>query len=204
MGNRIVEIDNYIDKAAPFAQPVLIHFRDLMHEVCPHIEEKIKWGMPHFDYKGPLTAMASFKAHCVVSFLKASLLKDFSNVLELGERNAIGNLGRLTSITDLPSDDVMIPLIQEAWRLNNENIKVQKKPKEAKEVDNSVPEEFTKMLENAPQAQFNFEKFSPSHRREYCSWFREAKTEETKLKRMNTAIEWLNEGKNRNWKYERK
>ncbi len=204
MGNRIVEIDNYIDKAAPFAQPVLNHFRDLMHEVCPHIEEKIKWGMPHFDYKGSLAGMAAFKAHCVVGFWKASLLKDFSHVLELGERNAMGNLGRMTSIEDLPSDDVLIPMILEAWRLNHENIKVPSKPKDAKEVDNSVPEEFTKLLEKAPQAQFNFEKFSPSHRREYSSWFREAKTEETKLKRMYTAIEWIAEGKGRNWKYERK
>ena len=204
MGNRIVEIDKYIDNAALFAQPVLNHFRDLMHEVCPHIEEKIKWGMPHFDYKGSLSAMAAFKAHCVVGFWKASLLKDFTQVLHVGEKSAMGDLGRMTSLEDLPSDDILIPLIQEAWRLNHENIKVQKKPKDAKEVDNSVPEEFINMLAKAPQAQFNFEKFSPSHRREYCSWFREAKTEETKLKRMNTAIEWLNEGKSRNWKYERK
>ncbi|MEO5582017.1 MAG: YdeI/OmpD-associated family protein, partial [Saprospiraceae bacterium] len=159
---------------------------------------------PHFDYKGSMCGMAAFKAHCVVGFWKASLLKDFTNILEVGERTSMGNLGRMTSIDDLPSDEVLIPLIQEAWRLNNENIKVPASKKAAKEVDDSVSDDFTALLNKAPQAQFNFEKMSPSQKREYTYWFKEAKADTTREKRMATAIEWLTEGKNRNWKYEKK
>jgi uncharacterized protein YdeI (YjbR/CyaY-like superfamily) len=49
-----------------------------------------------------------------------------------------------------------------------------------------------------------FEAFSPSHKREYVEWIVEAKQEATRHQRLNTAIEWLAEGKPRNWKYLRK
>jgi bacteriocin resistance YdeI/OmpD-like protein len=45
------------------------------------------------------------------------------------------------------------------------------------------------------------DKFSPSHRREYIEWLTEAKTEATRAKRLATALEWMAEGKPRNWKY---
>jgi len=201
MGNRIPQIDLIIYKAAPFAQPVMNHFRDLMHEVCPHIEEKIKWGMPHFDYKGPISHMAAFKAHCSVGFWKAALLEEFSSTLQLQGRTAMGHLGKITGMNDMPSDEILIPIIIEAWRLNEENVKLPGKEKVAKEIDNSIPEELLLALSKAPLAQFNFEKFSPSQKREYNNWIREAKTEATRLKRLNIAIEQLNEGKSKDWKY---
>ncbi len=49
-----------------------------------------------------------------------------------------------------------------------------------------------------------FEEFTYSARKEYVEWITEAKTEDTRTKRMTTAIEWIAEGKSRNWKYERK
>ena len=46
MSNRSPQVDQVILKAAAFAQPILIHFRDLVHPVCPDVEEKIEWEMP--------------------------------------------------------------------------------------------------------------------------------------------------------------
>ena len=59
-------IDSYISKSADFAKPILIHLRELVHLSCPEVEEKIKWGFPHFDYKGMMCSMASFKKHCAL------------------------------------------------------------------------------------------------------------------------------------------
>ena len=63
-------IDAYIKKAQTFAQPMLSHLRLLVHKACPHVQETIKWGFPHFEYKGVICSMAAFKQHCSFGFWK--------------------------------------------------------------------------------------------------------------------------------------
>jgi uncharacterized protein YdeI (YjbR/CyaY-like superfamily) len=206
MGSKDKRIDAYIIKAQPFAQPVLRHLRELVHKGCPDVEETIKWGMPSFEYKGPFCSMASFKQHCVFGFWKSKLLNDAENYLgkiksEGGE--AMGNLGRLTSLRDLPSDKIMLDFIKQAKKLNDEGIKLPSQAaKEKKEL--TIPDYFIKALKKHRVAFEAFENFSYSHQKEYVEWITEAKTEDTREKRMNTAIEWISEGKGRNWKYGKK
>jgi uncharacterized protein YdeI (YjbR/CyaY-like superfamily) len=197
-------IDNYINKSASFAQPILLHLRSLVHKACPEVEETIKWGMPFFDYKGEgLCNMASFKQHCAFGFWKASLMKDTSLIENAKGETAMGHLGRITKLKDLPSDATMIRYIKEAMKLNDEGIKVEKKkPTTAKEV--KPPDYFLNELKKNKAAQKTFEEFSPSNKKEYILWITEAKTEETRTSRMTTAIEWMAEGKPRNWKYMKK
>jgi hypothetical protein len=64
------------------------------------------------------------------------------------------------------------------------------------------PELKTALAKNR-KARETFEGFSPSHRREYVEWIAEAKGDDTRKRRIATAIEWLSEGKPRNWKYMR-
>ena len=135
--------------------------------------------MAFFDFKGPMTHIAAFKAHCAIGFWKAPLLEEFSNTLQLEERTAMGHFGKIGGMDEMPSDEILIPIIMEAWRLNEENVKLPAKNKVVKEIDDSVPEELKIALSKAPQAQFNFEKFSPSHKREYSNWIRECKTSNT-------------------------
>lgn len=192
-------IDAYIEKSAEFARPVLAHFRKLVHKACPEVTETIKWGMPAFEYKGPMCGMAAFKAHCAVNFWKQSLLE--SEVFP-AEKNAMGSFGRVTSVKDLPADKVMVDLIIRAAALNDKGIKVAKKPAtEKKEL--AVPEILTKALAKNKKARETFENFPPSCRKEYIEWITEAKTEPTRQKRLATTMEWLAEGKRRNWKYEK-
>ena len=54
MGSRDKRVDAYIAKSSEFARPILRQLRDIVHEACPEVEETIKWGFPHFDYKGML------------------------------------------------------------------------------------------------------------------------------------------------------
>ena len=88
--------------------------------------------------------------------------------------------------------------------MNELGIKLPAKQKISNSAPVEVPDYFTKALGKNKKANAAFEKFSNSHRKEYVQWISEAKTEATRDKRMAQAIEWLQEGKSRNWKYERK
>lgn len=204
MGKKLKEIDAFIQKSAEFAQPILIHLRKLVHDNCPDVEEKIKWGMPHFEYKSEtLCYMSSFKKHCAFGFYKASLMKDPVLMNEAKAETAMGHLGRIGSLKDLPSDSKMTTWIKEAMALTDKGIKLPPRKKSETTII-EIPEAFQKALQKNRTAKANFEKMPPSHKKEYISWITEAKTEPTREKRISTSIEWLSDNKSRNWKYEKK
>lgn len=62
MGSKNKQVDAYIAKAAPFAQTILDHLRQLVHQACPEVQETIKWGFPHFEYHGILCSMALLRS----------------------------------------------------------------------------------------------------------------------------------------------
>ncbi len=204
MGKKDPRVDAYIAKSREFAKPILEHLRGLVHKACPETEETIKWGFPHFDYKGMMCSMASFKQHCAFGFWKASLMKNKKLMTNAKSETAMGHLGKITSLKDLPTDKVFLSYIKEAKQLNDDEVKlpVRQTAKDKNEI--AVPDHLTKTLKKNKRALKVFEGFSPSHKREYVEWITEAKTEETRNKRITTAIEWLSEGKPRNWKYIKK
>jgi uncharacterized protein YdeI (YjbR/CyaY-like superfamily) len=200
MGSYDSRIDSYIDKSAEFARPILEHIRSLVHEFCPDVAETMKWGMPHYEYKGVLCSMASFKAHCAFGFWRGREV--------LGDEvsgDAMGQFGRITSVKDLPSNRIMGGYIRKAMSLNDSGTKPagSRRPAGAKE-EIPVPEDMSAALAGNKKARATFEGFSPGHRREYLEWITEARTEATRQKRIGTAMEWLAEGKDRNWKYKRR
>ena len=198
-----VDHDTYISNAAPFAQPILKHLRELIHKACPEVAETIKWGFPHFEFKGVICSMAAFKNHCSFGFWKSSIMSDPKKIMEIKDRGAMGNFQKITSLSDLPADKILIAYIKEAKKLNEDEIKLpaQKKTTD-KEVD--VPAYFVKALKRNSDVWKNFEKFSYSNKKEYVEWIEEAKTDATREKRIETAVEWISEGKSRNWKYMKK
>ena len=191
-------IDAYIASATPFAKPILQHLRKLVHAGCPEVEETIKWKNPSFSHKGLLCGMAAFKEHCAFGFWKHQLV-----VGTAGSRDAMGSLGRITSLDDLPSDATLIGYVKKAAALNENGVKVEKKVT-APKPPIRVPADVTAALKKNPIARRYFDAFSPSHRREYVEWITEAKTDATRQKRLATAVAWIAEGKGRNWKYEPK
>jgi uncharacterized protein YdeI (YjbR/CyaY-like superfamily) len=194
-------IDAYIQNAAPFAQPILTHIRKLVHAACPDAVETVKWQHPQFEYKGPMMGMAAFKQYCVLGFWKSKLLAAQGLAVPDGE-NPMGYNDRLTSVRDLPGDRELTKLIKAAMALNDAGIKVPR-PKTAPKPPVKPPAYFMTALKKNRKALAAYEAFSPSHKREYVEWVTEAKTEPTRDKRLAQAIEWMAEGKSRNWKYER-
>jgi uncharacterized protein YdeI (YjbR/CyaY-like superfamily) len=196
-------VDTYIKKAAPFAQPILIKLRKLIFQACPDAVETIKWSFPNYEiYGSMLCNMAAFKEHCSFGFWKAALLKDQDNILHLAEKNAMGHFDRLISIKNLPADRILIAYLKEAALLNKKGVKLEK-PKSAPKKELPMPKPLMAALNKNKKALTVFEAFSPSNKREYVEWITEAKTEETLNKRLETTIQWLEEGKSRNWKYKK-
>ena len=198
MGKRDPKVDAYIKQAAPFAQPILAHIRETVHAACPEAEEAMIWSFPHFLYKGMLCSMASFKQHAAFGFWKGSLVTG-------GPRSAdaMGHFGRITKVADLPSKSVLSGYIRRAATLNDHGVKEPRAPRRAvKPV--KVPADLTAALAGNKKARAGFDALSPSHRREYVEWITEAKTDETRGRRLAQALGWMAEGKSRNWKYERR
>lgn len=203
MPNPDQRIDHYIDKSAEFAKPILNHLRMLVHKNCPDVVETMKWSFPHFEYNGSiLCSMASFKQHCAFGFWLGSKMKDPHGILTpSGERDAMGHFGQIKSLKDLPADKILAAYFKEAMELTDKGEKLSRAKSEPKEM--TIPPYFLSEVKKNKAALLHFEKFSPSQKKEYITWIAEAKTEATRQKRMATAVEWLAEGKTRNWKYER-
>ena len=187
-------IDAIIDKAGDFAKPILNHWRALVHNTVPGVEEAIKWSMPHFVYKGKnIAGMAPFKAHCAIMVHGDGRQ----------ETEGMGSYGKLTRIEDLPSDEELVAKLQNAMARIDRGEKEpwrQQPPKPKAKIE--VPQDLSAGLAANPAAAQFWDKLAPSHRYEYLQWISEAKRDETRVKRLGQALEWLAEGKKRNWKYE--
>jgi hypothetical protein len=203
-GERSPKVDAYIAKSASFAQPILNHLRETIHTAAPGIAEEIKWSMPFFTLNGVILGnMAAFKAHCSFGLWGAEIAKTLrEDGVAVGGN--MGSFGKITSLKDLPPKSKLLSYIHQAAQhvASGERTTSFKRPRVAKPVA-EVPAVLTSALKKNKTAAANFATMSPSCRREYCVWIADAKREDTQLKRVTTAIEWIAEGKSRNWKYER-
>ena len=209
MGPKDPRIDAYIAKSADFAKPILTHIRKLIHDTCPKVEEAMKWSFPHFMYKSTadgksrvLCSMASFKEHCAFGFwyMGGWVMSDESKPSSEG----MGQYGKIKSLKDLPKDKELVKQIKAAVKLHDSGIKPAPRPRPTEKKELSVPDYFTAALKKNKKALATFNRFNYSNKKEYVEWVTEAKTEETRKNRLVTAVEWMSEGKVRNWKYAKK
>jgi uncharacterized protein YdeI (YjbR/CyaY-like superfamily) len=198
-------IDAYIAKAEDFARPILEHWRRLVHENCPDVEEAIKWGLPHFDYREDhMCVMAAHKAHCSFTFIKGELMDDPRLKAAKDLKPVKRLLGKITRFSELIPDQEFIAMVREAVQLNEKGVKVQRekmvgeKPKVLE-----TPDYFQDALEGNPKAKEVFEGKSNSFRKEYIIWISDAKTDQTRQKRIDEALEWIADGKGRFWKHQK-
>jgi hypothetical protein len=197
MGTRDPRVDAYIERSADFATAILEHLREVVHRACPEAGETIRWGFPHFEHRGILCSMASFREHCAFGFWKGSLVVDAAAAEE-----GMGHLGRIRSLADLPPDAELEALVWRAVDLNERGVRPVKVTKAARRDESPVPDDLLAALRGAGALE-RWEALPPSHRREYLVWVEEAKREATRQRRVATTAEWVADGKSRNWKYER-
>ncbi len=195
--SRDPRINAYIARKAPFARPILEHIRERVHAAVPDVEETLKWGAPAFTIGGKiLLMMAAFKEHAALNFWRGQELRGGA-----AEADAMGQFGKLTSLDDLPSDKELDALIIKAAELTA-TAPAPRKPKHAPKPPPELQPEFAAALAAAPKAKAALDSFPPSAQRDYLEWIAEAKQSATRTKRIETAIEWLGEGKRRHWKYQ--
>ena len=204
MGQKDSRVDAYIAKSAEFAKPILKRLRTLVHRGCPDVVEDMKWRMPFFQHHGTLCMMAAFKHHCTFGFWKHKLL-----AARVKDNPALGGRSmerfvKLSSLADLPSEKTLLGLLKEAVRINELGEKTPKRratPTKDRVLD--IPEDFMKAVRANKKALASFEGGSYTFRKEYIQWVMDAKTEETRERRLETAVGWMAQGKSRNWKYEK-
>jgi uncharacterized protein YdeI (YjbR/CyaY-like superfamily) len=193
-------VDAYIAKSAPFARPILTRVRGLMHKACPKIEETIKWGVPHFEYRGVVAGMAAFKQHASFGFWKQKLLDDPARLFPAAGDSSMGGR-KFRSVDKLPPDAVLVRYIKAAVALNERGIK-RPSARRKKRPPPKPPADLAAALRKHPKAKATYDAFPPSKQREYVEWITEAKQEATRERRLATAVEWLAQGKSLRWKYE--
>ena len=194
-------VDAYIERAAPFAQEILRHWRATVHAHCPEVVETIKWGFPNFTYRDRiLTGMAAFKAHCSIGFWHGAAAVGAAHAKD----GAMGDLGRVASLQDLPAPAEQQAILQRAMRLIEDGVKARPAKAAAPRPPLATPDDLGAALQANAAARATFEAFPPGQQREYIEWIVEAKQAATREKRLAQAIAWMAEGKRRNWKYERR
>jgi hypothetical protein len=202
MKNAAPRVDAYIAKSPAYARPILKRIRSLFHQACPQMQETIKWGFPHFEYKGIVGSMAAFKRYVTFGFWKGKLLNDPHRLFTVMGKTAMSHT-KFTTLADLPGDELVLEYIRQAVRLNEDDVKppAPTRKKRAARPELPIPLFLAQALKANKRALATFEALSPSHRREYIEWIVEAKKEATRARRLATAIEWLTAGKPRNWQY---
>jgi uncharacterized protein YdeI (YjbR/CyaY-like superfamily) len=205
MGTFNPKVDEKIEVAAPFAQEIMLHVRKLVHKACPDVSEEIKWNFPCFIYNGSILAsMSAFKQHCSFGWFLSSKMTDPEGILQFGpDRDGMGSLGKLTDKKQLPSDKIIIAYTKEAMALIDAGVKMDRGNKEGGPTAMEVPSYFSKALKANAEANKHFKSFSIGKKNEYIQWLEESKTDATRAKRLDTAIEWISEGKSRLWKYQK-
>lgn len=204
MGQKDPRVDAYIDQAPEYARPVLRHLRELVHTACPDVEEGWKWSMPHFLKDGILCSMAGFKNHCAFNIWRGELIFGEGLTAAGRAKETMGRYGRVRSLADLPPDAEILGHLHTALHLGAIGAKKKASPRpKAPAAELPVPGCVTTALAAHPAARDQFTRLSPSHRKEYIEWITEAKTDPTRQKRLATMVEWLTEGKSRNWKYQK-
>jgi uncharacterized protein YdeI (YjbR/CyaY-like superfamily) len=195
MPTRDPRVDALIEKAAPFARPILREVRKRVHASCPQVVETVKWKHTSFEYHGILCGVAAFKQHCAFGFWKHDLVVGTDH----DALDAMGSFGRITKVSDLPPKAAFSAMMKKAMRLNEKGVKSVRPKHRPRPV--TLHEDFKAALARNKAARATFDAFPPSQKREYTEWIQDAKQDDTRARRVSQAVEWLAEGKRRNWKY---
>ena len=198
------KVDEYIAKSQDFAKPILEHLRQIIHDTCPNVEEDIKWGTPHYGYKGDhLLMLGAFKNHCSFSFYKAEFMTDKEIAESVKAGKKFGYMDKVKTLSDLPTKKVLVSYIKEAMTINEKGIK-KEMPKSDKPKVVATPDFLIVALNANKKAKAVWDEKSDAFRKDYLVWIIDAKTEATREKRIEQSLEWIADGKGRFWQYNKK
>lgn len=191
-------VKDYLANAKPEFIPILEQLRELLLSGEFALEEGWKWNAPSYAANGMVCWLAHFKGHVGLNFFKGSLIEDKHGLYDDACSDKGNRMIKFRSLSDVDADKLSFYIV-EAIRLNLDGVKVAKR-----EIPTDIPSDLAEALASASDfAREFFESLAPSYKRDYLEWITSAKREVTREKHLATTIEWLSEGKKKNWKYEK-
>ena len=190
-------IDDSITKAEPFAQDICNKLRAIIFTAEPNMIEDWKWG-PNYFKNGMVCGFWYFKKHVTFTFFQGVLLKDKHKVLQENQGNLHNRHIKFTDVKEV-NERLLIEYIKEAVANNVKGIKIT----EAKDKAVVIPSDFKKLLTKNKILK-SFEEMTYYRRKDYVQWIEEAKQQETRIKRMNQALEKIKVNQGLNDKYMKK
>lgn len=178
-------IEEAIAAMEPFGKAICQRLRKIILSADPGLIEDWKWG-PNYYLNGMVCGYWAFKKHVALVFFQGDLLKDPKKLLIANEGTRHNRHLRFTDITQVNEEDIL-ELLFEAIDNNKKGLK-RTASKEAKTID--TPPDLGKALKKAKLLAY-FDSLAYSHRKEYIQWIGSAKKEETRLRRIEQAIEKL-------------
>jgi uncharacterized protein YdeI (YjbR/CyaY-like superfamily) len=179
------DVDDYIASASDCTRPILVKLRRIFQRASPKLLEAIKWGVPCYEYRGPVGGFAAYKKHVSWGLWKGRLLNDPDGLV--GHGILMG--GKITKVSEIPAASKMAGLIRQVIVLNEAGIKSPKPP------DPKVPDDFAAAMKGSEKATAHYAAFTPARKWQYVNWINKAKRPETRAKRIETAVERISVGK---------
>jgi uncharacterized protein YdeI (YjbR/CyaY-like superfamily) len=148
--------------------------------------------------------MGGFKSHCSFILYKAELMKDkaIQDSVKAGKKFRF--MDKVKDLKELPNKKTLATYLKEAMELNANGTAKPKPVKEKSTVEVVAPKEFFDALNKNKKAKEIFDSKSPSFHKNYIIWLADAKTDETRNKRITQSLEWIAEGKDRFWQSKNK
>jgi uncharacterized protein YdeI (YjbR/CyaY-like superfamily) len=189
-------IDKGISELEPFAQVICKRLRKLILSADPELIEDWKWG-PNYYLNGMVCGYWGFKKHVSFVFFQGSLLKDKKKILLENPGNVHNRHIKFTDVKQI-EDKIILEYLFEAIDNNRKGLKIV----ETKDKTIETPVDFAKALKKTKVLAY-FDSLAFSHRKEYIQWIESAKKEETRTKRIEQAVEKLQDKQMMHDKYKK-
>lgn len=191
------KISQYIESADVKKKEILQRLRDFLNRDDFGLTEDWKWHAPNFNSNGMVCWLAFFKSHVGLNFFKGSLIEDLHGLYDNASMDKGNRIIKYKTINEI-NENLLEYYIYEAIKHNKEGAKIT-----SKKVEIEVPKDLAKALEKDIMAKDFFTNLAPGYKRDYIDWIISAKQEKTRLKRLETTLEWLGQGKKKNWRYKK-
>ena len=107
-------------------------------------------------------------------------------------------------MSDLPGEREIAGYLQQAMALIDAGVTPVAAKATSPKASLQPPADLVAALAQNPAAKSHFDAFTPGKQREYVEWLTQAKRDDTRKRRLAQAVEWIAQGKARNWTYKKR
>jgi Uncharacterized protein conserved in bacteria len=182
----------WLETCPDFSSPIANQLREWILEWEPDLTESVKWNMLCFSGRKLICGISACKKHAGLSFFRGTELPDPEKLFEPGSENNTNICSlRIVALQEV-NRAALRDLLHAAVELDAEP--AIPPPPKRRRAPLPLPESLAKALKRDRVAAVNFEKLSPTCRREYIVWVGTAKLPETQKRRLEQTLKALRSG----------